>query len=550
LIGRPAEEYSSDSLNQTSELLTELQRYKDTNSNSSSEKLRLTNEISVRVSKRQILINTIIKLTEQQNAIADAGTTGTTALLGAFFTSMLGDMSILSDSGEDVALIPSFLQDMVVNDLHNTFGRNSGKRFVIDDDVMIDMQSSIHSPGFTRLDVYGSENLLGAGPDIVNGNPIAFWAGASDFDMWRQFGYKATNPETIPYLTNPETQLAPYAVMRLLQERGKIHQATVTVIGNEHYQAGDTVYITSKEMLYYVEQVTHVVDLNNNSFTTKLSLSYGRPLGQYIPQPFDIIGRTLLSDAKRGGLDQRVHRAPPTSSQVKILETLYFPGDIRQSPSLNMDDLFANSFVVNNAVKIKNAVIKANSILKSRSQDSARIEIRGYTLSNPSKFTSRSSSGEPLTTTSETIVKQYMTLVRQIMTTGIYPEVSVPISEQVSIATTKILNQDNASAEKIENKYFKEGSDPGVVVVIDQKLKADDIKYRRMPSQNAWVNGARSADGRSMGLPINSLDIALIIEKNVRGDSSGESSSGKHEAPPAWPSDASATVPDNDMGFA
>jgi hypothetical protein len=369
--------------------------------------------------------------------------------------------------------------------------------------------------------------------------------------MWRQFGYRATRAETIPYLTNPETQLAPYAVMKLMQERGKIHTGTITVIGNEHYQAGETVYIAPKEMLYYIESVSHDIDLANNSFRTTLRLSYGRPLGQYIPQPFDIIGRTLLGDAKRGGLDQRVHRARPASSQVKTLETLYLPADMRRGVVPGVSGPNIETFIKENMPKIKTAIVKANSAIHSSGGESVKIEIRGFVVSNTDLLAGTTGAGSPAITPSETILQTYISEVRKIMTTGVYPESIVSVADGIDAIVSEINEKSEEASQRVEDKYFKQKSTPGVVITIDKKLTDEDIKYRRMPSQQAWMSGTRDSGGRDIGLPTHALDIVLIVDRNVKGDTDGEPIRGQHSALPTQSgSDISVRAPDDDIGIA
>jgi hypothetical protein len=63
------------------------------------------------------------------------------------------------------------------------------------------------------------------------------------------------------------------------------------------------------------------------------------------------------------------------------------------------------------------------------------------------------------------------------------------------------------------------------------------------------MNGTKTSDGRTLGLPINSIDIAIIVDKNKKGDTSGEQSQGSHEMPPDNSSE-SVRAPDDDMGVA
>src|ERR1041385_6784224 len=121
----------------------------------------------------------------------------------------------------------------------------------------------------------------------------AMWAGAVDYDLWRMYGFKSTDDVKVPFLSDPETQLKPYAVFLLLQQRARVMKGSVTIIGNEYYQLGDVVYLADRDMLFYVTGITHNYG-EGEDFTTSLTLEYGRPPGEYIPTPLDVIGKTLL----------------------------------------------------------------------------------------------------------------------------------------------------------------------------------------------------------------------------------------------------------------
>ena len=123
---------------------------------------------------------------------------------------------------------------------------------------------------------------------------LYFFAGATDYDLWRQYGYTSTEISA-PFLSDAELQCKPYAIFQLQLARANINQASVTVVGNEFYQPGDVVFIKSKNLLYYVTNISHQYNIGS-SFTTTLTLKYGHPAGQYLPSPLDIIGQQLSTD--------------------------------------------------------------------------------------------------------------------------------------------------------------------------------------------------------------------------------------------------------------
>jgi len=192
----------------------------------------------------------------------------------------------------------SSLDYLIENDERNFLGAGSGRRFVINDDEIISVTFTESPPNATRIDVFGSaplglEDSLNKGMD-----GMYFWAGATDFDLWRQYGYK---PETIrlPFSNDAELQSRPYAILQLQLERTKINKANVTVAGNEFYQPGDVVFIPEKGLLYYIESVQQQFTYGS-SFQTSLSLNYGHPPGQYLPSPLDVIGGQLTTNPLGG----------------------------------------------------------------------------------------------------------------------------------------------------------------------------------------------------------------------------------------------------------
>jgi hypothetical protein len=183
---------------------------------------------------------------------------------------------------------------LIEDDTVNNLGYGSGKRFIIYDDQIISYSLGENPPSFTRVDVVGDTplNLTGELASQTDGKLL--WAGATDFDMWRQYGYKVSQPINVPFITDAETMGKPFAILELLIASADVNSGTVSVIGNEFYQPGDTVYLASKNLLYYVTNVSHNFSYSSNEFSTSLTLKYGRPPGSYLPNPMDIFGQQTL----------------------------------------------------------------------------------------------------------------------------------------------------------------------------------------------------------------------------------------------------------------
>jgi len=188
--------------------------------------------------------------------------------------------------------------DLIEDDYNDFIGPGSAKRFIIRDDHILrydftESDSNVNC----RIDVSGQEDFIGEEPGYIGGVPI-LWAGATDFDLWKQYGYRQKTVDTKPFFKNAETQCAPYAMMLLTRQRRDTVRAKLTVIGNEYYQLGDVVYINSRDMLYYVFGVDHSFTYGG-SFQTVLDLRYGHPLGEFLATPLDVIGKNLIKNQRK-----------------------------------------------------------------------------------------------------------------------------------------------------------------------------------------------------------------------------------------------------------
>jgi hypothetical protein len=189
----------------------------------------------------------------------------------------------------------SLFDHLIEDDTRNLLGPGSGSRFIVHDRDVIRANFSEAPPDFSRVNVYGNEDFgIGDGLQSAFGDTY-YWAGATDFDLWRQYGYKVSPDIKLPYANNPDTQCRPFAHLELQMQRVKINTGSVTVVGNEYYEPGDTIYIKSKGLLYYIKSVSHSFDYGS-SYTTQLDLTNGHPPGIYLPSPLDIIGQQVLKD--------------------------------------------------------------------------------------------------------------------------------------------------------------------------------------------------------------------------------------------------------------
>lgn len=518
----PDRKLSSGSIRQLNEnlrsdvelVIEEINKYQSSNTNSSTNRLNLVNSLAQIVSERQINLLMWSRLAEQKQDISKAD-----SALSQFspLRRLASEIDKLNPFTSDEPMLPPFLEDLIEDDLRNETGFNSGQRYIIRDDVILSSKFEVKTPETNRVDVQGDENLAGKG--VRGAFPIQYWAGATDFDSWRQYGYRRDRERSAPWLTSPETQGAPYATFILNQQRRKIHSGTVVIIGNEHYQVGDVVYINNRQMLYYVETVSHSASIESGQVQTTLTLTYGHTLGDYIPTPLDILGKGILANGKRSFGGFKVRRALVPTESVVHLETLRLPYDARIN-EFSIDGTQENafrSFMQENMGKINNALLKAAGKINKQNQDIASIEVRGYSLSTDPTLTTR--------------VKRYMEQAAVLLKgKGNRPKSIQSLSDSVEVvfdSVSGILNEPDTPLG-IEDEYIKALDEP---ILIDKQLSDEDAEFRRMPSTEAWAYGGDvSLRGRT-GWPVNALDIYLVFDKSRRGDKSPTSSAGTHTLP-------------------
>jgi hypothetical protein len=261
---------------------------------------RIIGDIASLVSARSRLVQMLDKVMDQNIEIGVLSGDGSKTIVQQPMQSTL-DMN----SGLYLKLIE--------DDTKNVLGHMSGSRFIIKDEDIINSQYTENPPEITVATVMGTQPLVGEGGGNLASYP-QYKAYGVDFDLWRQYGFRGEKDFDRPFLWSAEQQCAPYAVMLLSRQRKDVVKGIVTVRGNEFYQLGDVVYVQERQMLYYVWKVSHQFSYGQN-FQTTLDLRYGRPPGEYIPTPLDVIGKNLVL----GGSIQntfRVRREIIKSAQV------------------------------------------------------------------------------------------------------------------------------------------------------------------------------------------------------------------------------------------
>ena len=263
---------------------------------------------------------------------------------------------------------------LIDDDTRNLLGPGSGRRFVIYDEQIKSYEVRESEPEVTRIDIFGSTPLINEQmKGVTGGENLIQWAGAVDYDLWRQYGYKWKAVQDAPFISDAETQAKPLALQHLALQRAVVFSGSIQLAGNEYYQPGDTIYIPSKGLLFYVSSVTHSFTYGS-SFDTNLTLLYGHPPGNYLPTPMDIIGQSYSKDTLKHG-DYFVKRKVNGDNDYRPLQpdcSIRFP-KIPEITSDNVEYLLSHK---NNMIKFYNMITDISNGLLSSSRV---LLIRGFT---------------------------------------------------------------------------------------------------------------------------------------------------------------------------
>lgn len=241
---------------------------------------RLVSDIAQLISQRSNAMRSLESLLKQRRDVGEINTTG-----GWNFTTGGIRQAIVNPAG----LFGRLIED----DTRNTLGHLSKERFVIMDKDVIRSEFQEQEPEFTSVKVTGADPLIGVKGGTFSGGMPHYVAYGTDFDTWRQYGWRTTREFDRPFFWSAELQCAPYAKMLLSRARRNIVHGTLKIKGNEFYQLGDVVFFNERQTLFYVEGVSQNFDYESGTFTTTLTLKYGHPPGVYIPSPLDIIGKNI-----------------------------------------------------------------------------------------------------------------------------------------------------------------------------------------------------------------------------------------------------------------
>ena len=279
--------------------------------------------------------------------------------------------------------VPEVFENMIEDESYDDYGLGSGGRYVIHNYQIMSLQIEEKTPDYTTIEVSGQlspyianntlpQGLAGGFPQGGNG---LITAAAVDYDLWRMYGWRSGGNVQVPFLSNPQTQCAPYATSLLSRARRTIFQGSVTIAGNEFMQPGEVVYIEDEDLLFYVESVSHDFDLGHN-FTTRLTLTHGHNPGEYIPTVLDVIGKMVYNSTASLNTNYSNYRQSNVFNESSLGSLVI---NTTQSDITGITGGSYGTFntrVINNITYVASSSLAQNSILGSNVQPV--IEIRLY----------------------------------------------------------------------------------------------------------------------------------------------------------------------------
>lgn len=347
---------------------------KPSNTVSAVDILKVLNAIATRVSARQHAIKSAANALRNVKESVSLFTSDTNATTN----------KLLLPSLSSSTSIPQMFEHMIEDESYDDLGPGSAKRYILSNDRIISYTISEKRPRYTAVEVNGrfgdnfirNSDLPSDLAAFQNGNAL-ITASAVDYDLWRMYGIALPQTVEAPFLTDPNTQCAPYAVSLLNRAKKQILSGTIDIIGNEYQQPGEVVYLEDRNMLFYVESVSHDFTFGRN-FTTRLNISYGHSPGEYIPTPLDVIGKVLY---KNKDITNYVHKRQSNSFNQEHIGTIVgnISNDILASTSSVEDDITTGSYGESNRAVLQKIFDYAAPILASATDTYVpTLELRVY----------------------------------------------------------------------------------------------------------------------------------------------------------------------------
>ena len=333
---------------------------------------KITKDLADKLAARQQLIKqaagAIKNLQESKSLDANDPTT-TNELL---FPNLYGNQDV-----------PEIFENMIENEAYDDYGVGSGGRYVIHNYQILSMEIAENAPEFTTIEVSGllapilgqSNNIAGLNNSFPQGGNGAITAAAVDYDLWRMYGWRPTPPVQVPFLSNPQTQCAPYAASLLSRARRTIFTGSIVLAGNEFMQPGEVVYIEDEDLLFYVSNVSHEIDYGHK-YTTRLTLTYGHNPGEYIPTSLDVIGKMVYNTTANLNSNYANYRQSNVFNESSLGTIIINAGQSDITGITGGSYGGFNTKIISNIMYVANSSLSQNVILGSNMQPV--VEIRLY----------------------------------------------------------------------------------------------------------------------------------------------------------------------------
>ena len=287
---------------------------------------------------------------------------------------------------------PEVFEHMIEDETYDDYGVDSGSRYIIKRAQIRNISITETAPDFTYIEVRGQIDPLLANtvlPGDLNSFPQSgnglVTAAAVDYDLWRKYGHRQQSPINVPFLSDPNTQCAPYASMILSRARQNILRGSITISGNEFMQPGEVVFLQDRQMLFYVTSVRHNFTFGQ-TFTTTLDLTYGHTPGEYIPTTLDVIGKMLYSNRDLANITIQRQSSPNNDSNIGVVIK-----DPTGSTVINKGtdgSSYTNQYTASNGKVINNILYQAAYMINANQSKgntiNAVVELRIYYDNNNS----------------------------------------------------------------------------------------------------------------------------------------------------------------------
>lgn len=345
--------------------------------------VKVTNEIAGYLGERQRLLRRLAPAVRnlRQGVAVNSTVSAENGLREGFAAQSLLTPQLGDASNE---LYPEVLEGMIEDENNHDLGAGSGNRYVIREADIISFTLKEKGPDFNAIQVDGRLGNgivdVPAGLEISNGGNAIASAWAVDYDLWQMYGLRQGNSVQAPFFQDPSSQCAPYAVYLLNLARAQIFTGQLTVVGSEFYQAGEVYYLEDYDLLFYAESVSHSLNYNG-SFTTTMSLTFGRNPGEYIPTQLDIIGKGFYSNRYQADVARNVrhNRADDSQSLGVVIADPGASSPTFTNPTRNLQDLLTGRFGEQNRSTLGNLMAITSGFLTPTTLGRRlKIEIRYY----------------------------------------------------------------------------------------------------------------------------------------------------------------------------